>query len=75
MHKNVSGHRSGVVLPLSPALDSTLVAAHMPRVFRPLDRRVLWVTGMALLLGVVVGLVAKILTALIGLITIGRAHV
>ncbi|MHB1273659.1 MAG: chloride channel protein [Rhodanobacter sp.] len=41
----------------------------MPRVFRPLDRRVLWITGMALLLGVVVGLIAKILTALIGLFT------
>ncbi|TAM59598.1 MAG: CBS domain-containing protein [Rhodanobacter sp.] len=41
----------------------------MPRVFRPLDRRVLWVAAVALLLGVVVGLVAKILTALIGLIT------
>ncbi|MDE2156563.1 MAG: chloride channel protein [Xanthomonadaceae bacterium] len=41
----------------------------MPRVFRPLDRRVLWVTGVALLLGVAAGLVAKILTALIGLIT------
>ncbi|MDE2307026.1 MAG: chloride channel protein [Xanthomonadaceae bacterium] len=41
----------------------------MPRVFRPLDRRVLWVAGAALLLGVVVGLVAKILTGLIGLFT------
>ncbi len=66
---NDSGPHSRAALPLSPSLDSTLVAAHMPRVFRPLDRRVLWGTAMALLLGVVVGLVAKVLTALIGLIT------
>jgi len=69
MQKNDAGPRSRAALPLSPSLDATLSAAHMPRVFRPLDRRVLWVTGVALLLGVVVGLVAKILTALIGLIT------
>jgi H+/Cl- antiporter ClcA len=41
----------------------------MPRQFRPLDRRVLWVAGVAIVLGVVVGMVAKILTALIGLFT------
>lgn len=69
MKKTVFRHRSRNALPLSPSLDSSLIAAHMPRVFRSLDRRVLWVTGMALLLGVVVGLVAKVLTALIGLIT------
>jgi len=69
MQKNVLGHRSDVALPLAPALDNTLIAAHMPRVFPPLDRRVLWVTGVALCLGILVGLVAKILTALIGLIT------
>lgn len=69
MEKNTSGRCSRAALPLSPSLDSTLIAARMPRIFRPLDRRVLWVTGMALVLGVVVGLVAKILTALIGLIT------
>jgi H+/Cl- antiporter ClcA len=69
MHENDSGPRSRASLPVSPSLDSTLIAAHLPRIFRPLDRRVLWVTGMALLLGVAVGVVAKILTALIGLIT------
>ena len=69
MQKNVPGSHSRAALPLSPALDTALVAAHMPRRFRPLDRRVLWVTGVAMLLGVVVGLVAKILTALIGFFT------
>ena len=56
-------------LPLAPALDPTLIAAHMPRQFRPLDRRVLWIGFVAMLLGAVVSLVAKALTALIGLIT------
>jgi H+/Cl- antiporter ClcA len=69
MKKNVSGRPSRAALPLSPSLHGTLVAARMPHVFRPLDRRVLWVTAMALGLGLVVGLVARLLTALIGLIT------
>jgi H+/Cl- antiporter ClcA len=56
-------------LPLAPSLDPTLAAAHMPRQFRPLDRRVLWITFVAMLLGVVAAIVARALTALIGLIT------
>ena len=69
MLKNVSEPHCRAVLPLSPSLDATLVAAQMPRQFRPLDRRVLWVTGAAMLLGAAVGLVAKVLTALIGFFT------
>jgi H+/Cl- antiporter ClcA len=56
-------------VPLAPSLDPTLAAAHMPRHFRPLDRRVLWISFVALLLGAVVACVAKVLTALIGLVT------
>ncbi|WP_233843892.1 chloride channel protein [Dyella sp. 2HG41-7] len=41
----------------------------MPRQFRPLDARVLWIGFVAVLLGGVVAVVAKVLTALIGLIT------
>ncbi|MFK2901869.1 chloride channel protein [Dyella jejuensis] len=41
----------------------------MPRQFRPLDRRVLWISFVAMLLGAAVALVAKALTALIGLFT------
>ncbi len=41
----------------------------MPRQFRPLDRRVLWISFVAMLLGAAVAVVAKLLTALIGLIT------
>ncbi|MFC5742076.1 chloride channel protein [Dyella tabacisoli] len=41
----------------------------MPRQFRPLGWRVLWITGLAMGLGAVVALVARALTALIGLVT------
>ncbi|MFC4526840.1 chloride channel protein [Dyella halodurans] len=41
----------------------------MPRQFRPLGRRVLWIAGLAMSLGAVVALVARALTALIGLVT------
>ncbi|WP_266183159.1 chloride channel protein [Dyella humicola] len=41
----------------------------MPRQFRPLGRRVLWIAGLAMILGAVVALVARALTALIGLVT------
>jgi H+/Cl- antiporter ClcA len=56
-------------LPVAPSLDPSLAAAHMPRQFRPLDSRVLWISFVAMLLGAAVAVVAKVLTALIGLIT------
>ncbi|HEY2624617.1 MAG TPA: chloride channel protein, partial [Dyella sp.] len=60
---------SRAALPLAPSMDATLAAAHMPRQFRPLGRRVLWIAGLAMILGAVVALVARALTALIGLVT------
>lgn len=60
---------SRAALPLAPSLDPALAAAHMPRRFRPLGRRVLWISALAMLLGAVVAGVARLLTALIGLIT------
>ncbi len=69
MQKNVSGPHSRAAIPLSPSLDAALAAAHLPRHFRPLDRRVLWVTAVAIALGVIAGVVARLLTALIGLFT------
>jgi H+/Cl- antiporter ClcA len=60
---------SRAALPLAPSMDATLAAAHMPRQFRPLGRRVLWIASLAMLLGAVVALVARALTALIGLVT------
>lgn len=56
-------------IPVAPSLDPTLAAAQMPRQFRSLDRRVLWISFVAMLLGAAVAVVAKALTALIGLIT------
>nr|WP_266171540.1 chloride channel protein [Dyella subtropica] len=41
----------------------------MPRRFRPLDMRVLWISAMAIVLGAIMAGVARALTALIGLIT------
>lgn len=56
-------------LPLSPSLDPTMTAAHMPRRFRPLSRRVIWISLLAMALGAGVGLVARVLAGLIGLVT------
>ena len=66
--KNPETHTRASI-PLAPSLDSTLAATQMPRQFRPLDRRVLWIAGVAMILGAAVALIAKALTALIGLIT------
>jgi H+/Cl- antiporter ClcA/CBS domain-containing protein len=68
MHDPSSPHTRASV-PVSPSLDPTLAAAHMPRQFRPLDRRVLLVAAAAMALGAGVALVARALTALIGLVT------
>lgn len=56
-------------LPLAPSLDPTLAAAHMPRQFRPLDGRLVWIGFVAMVLATAVAFVAKFLTALIYLIT------
>jgi H+/Cl- antiporter ClcA len=56
-------------VPLAPSLDASLADAHMPRQFRPLDRRVLWIAALAMALAAVVAFVAQALTGLIGLIT------
>lgn len=70
MHPDMASEpHSRAALPLAPSLDPTLMAAHMPRHFRPLGRRVLWICFLAMTLGSVVALVARLLTALIGLVT------
>ena len=70
MHPDMTPEpHSRAALPLAPSLDPRLAAAHMPRHFRPLGRRVLWIAGLAMALGAVVALVARALTALIGLVT------
>jgi len=69
MHSPNNEPHTRASVPLAPSLDPTLAAAQMPRQFRPLDWRVLWIAFVAMLLGGVVAVVAKVLTALIGLIT------
>ena len=69
MHEKTSEPHTRASLPLAPSLDSTLSAAHMPRQFRPLDRRVLWIAALAMGLGAVVAGVARLLTGLIGFVT------
>jgi H+/Cl- antiporter ClcA len=69
VHTENAEQHTRASLPLAPSLDPTLAAAHMPRQFRPLDGRVLWIGFVAMLLASVVAVVAKLLTALIGLIT------
>ncbi|MFC4764648.1 chloride channel protein [Dyella koreensis] len=69
MHDTTNDPHSRAAIPLAPSLDPVLAEAHMPRRFRPLDRRVLWISAMAMVLGAVMAGVARALTALIGLIT------
>lgn len=69
MHDPASDPHSRVAIPLAPSLDTTLSDANMPRQFRVLDRRVAWLAWIAMLLGVVVAGIARLLTALIGLVT------
>ena len=68
MHTPQEPH-SRAALPLAPSLDPSLVDAHMPRRFRPLSTHVVWIGALAMALSVVVALVARALTALIGLVT------
>jgi H+/Cl- antiporter ClcA len=56
-------------LPLSPSLGVTLDATRMPRRSTLVDRRVLLITVVAVLLGVAAAFIARLLTALIGLVT------
>lgn len=69
MPEKITEPHTRAAIPLAPSLDETLAAAHMPRQFRPLDRRVLWIASLAMVLGAIVALVAQALTALIGLFT------
>ena len=56
-------------LPVTPALDETMAAAQMPRQFRPLDRRMFWMSAIAVVLGAAAAGIAYVLQGLIGLIT------
>jgi H+/Cl- antiporter ClcA/CBS domain-containing protein len=56
-------------LPVAPALGPTLLAARVPVESRPVDRRVLFICGVAVAIAVAAGLVAQLLSALISVLT------
>lgn len=56
-------------LPLAPSLDQALVDAHMPTRLPLLDARILRIGLLAVVLGMGVACVARLLTMLIGLVT------
>ncbi|MEI7035662.1 chloride channel protein [Fulvimonas yonginensis] len=68
-HPGVRLEGSTDALPLFPSLSISLDAARMPRRSTLVDRRVLRITLVALVLGVVAAFIAQVLTALIGLVT------
>lgn len=56
-------------LPLAPSMDGALVNASVPRQATLVDRRVLLISALAVILGGVAAGIARLLTALIGLVT------
>lgn len=56
-------------LPVAPSLGPTLGIEHVQRRTRPVDKRVVMISGLAILLAVVAGLVAQLLGHLIALCT------
>ncbi len=57
------------VIPVSPGLEFVAEAAQIPEPASSLDRRVVWLCGVAIALGVVASLVAKVFVNLIALFT------
>lgn len=56
-------------IPVAPALDVTLEAAHARHPVMIADRRVILISALAMLIAVAAALIARLLTALIGLVT------
>jgi CIC family chloride channel protein len=61
--------RSSGRLPVAPSLRPTIEALRLPVEQAPIDRRVLLVSGLCIALGLTAAVIARVLTALIGLIT------
>jgi H+/Cl- antiporter ClcA len=68
-HPGVRTEGSTDALPLAPTMGLSLDAARMPRRSTLVDRRVLRITAVSVVLGALAALIAKLLTALIGLVT------
>ncbi len=61
---------SSEVLPVAPSMEPALAAAHVGTAgARPVDRRVLFICALSIALAIAAGLVAQLLTRLIGLVT------
>src|SRR6185312_5326161 len=56
-------------LPVAPSLEPTLATVQSPAEYAPVDRRVIFISALALGIGAIAALIANILTHLIGFIT------
>ncbi|HET6232512.1 MAG TPA: hypothetical protein VFE05_20720, partial [Longimicrobiaceae bacterium] len=65
----LEGNTAGGALPVAPSLEPALRSVRAPREQAPVDRRVVMISGIAVVVAVAAGFVASALTALIGLIT------
>ena len=68
-HGHVVLDTPSAALPVAPSLGPVLDGARMPQERRPVDRRVVWMSVVAVVLALAVGLVARALMLLISLIT------
>lgn len=68
-HARLREESSNQALPLAPGLGVSLQAARMPRRASLIEPRVLWICALAIVLGGCAALIARVLVALIALVT------
>jgi CIC family chloride channel protein len=68
-HRTIDSASAGGGLPISPSLEPTLAASGAPREAPQLDRRTLLLCLISMVLAVAAALIARLLTAVIGLVT------
>lgn len=56
-------------VPIAPSLEPALLRGHLDHRAPPVDSRLLWISGLAVILGLAITIVGRALLALIGLIT------
>lgn len=66
---NIEDAITEAAIPISPGLDFVVEAAQVPEPTRSIDRRVVWLCGIAIVLGIAAAFVAKLFLGLIALIT------
>jgi chloride channel protein, CIC family len=67
--RGIAGSSSTEGLPVAPSMGPTLESVVTPQVGTTVSARVLFISGIAILIGLAAGVIAQILLALIGLIT------